>query len=67
VARRHFAFWKASCAEAIHFNVLAPPSGDQSKGVTPVHNWAENSGKIHHAKKMLQLFSKEGTAKTYFS
>ncbi len=44
-ARRHFAFWNASCAEVVHFNVFVPPSGDRLEVSKLVHNWAENSCK----------------------
>jgi hypothetical protein len=40
-ARRHFAFWKASCAGAVHSNILGPPTGDRLKGEIPVHNLAK--------------------------
>jgi hypothetical protein len=56
-ARRHFAFWKACCAEAVHSNVLVPPppSGDQSKGATLAIG-QKTAVKIYHAEKTLQLF-----------
>jgi hypothetical protein len=32
----------------------ATPSGDQSKGATPLRNWSKTVAKIHHAEKTLQ-------------
>ncbi len=55
-ARRRFTFWKASCALAVHSNVLGPLSGDQSTCAIPVCNWTLKTAiKIHHAEKTLQL------------
>jgi hypothetical protein len=42
--RRRFAFWNASCALSVHSSVFGPPSGDQLRDTTLVHNLAKNDG-----------------------
>ncbi len=57
-ARRHFAFWNASCAEAVHSNILAPPPPQEiSQRVQHLCAIEQKTVlKIHHAEKTLQLF-----------
>ncbi len=41
-ARRHFAFWKASCASSVHSNVLDPPFRISVKGRNLERNGSKN-------------------------
>ncbi len=44
-ARRRLAVLNAFLAETVHFNILAPPSGDRLKVSKLVYSCAKNGGK----------------------